>query len=152
MGPESFPALNAALNALSALLLTLGYSAIRRRKNALEGGRMVVLHKTCMLSALAVSILFLASYLYYHVVVRGGRPTYFQGQGFIRPLYFTLLLSHTALATVVAPMALYTAYQGLRGRLARHVSIARWTLPIWLYVSVTGVLVYVMLYHLYPGP
>jgi putative membrane protein len=152
MEAETFPALNAALNAISALLLTFGYSAIRRHRNALNGGRMITLHKACMLSALAVSMLFLTSYLYYHIVVRGGRPTYFQGQGIIRPIYFALLLSHTLLAAIVAPMALYTAYQGLRGRLARHVWIARWTLPIWLYVSVTGVLVYVMLYRLYPAP
>jgi uncharacterized membrane protein YozB (DUF420 family) len=144
MHPESLPSVNAALNASSALLLTLGYVAIRRRA--------VALHKTCMLSALAVSALFLACYLYYHFVVRNGRPTPFTGDGWIRPVYFALLLSHTALAIVVAPLALYTALQGLRGRLARHVKVARWTLPIWLYVSITGVMVYGMLYHLYPGP
>jgi putative membrane protein len=144
MNPENLPALNAALNATSAILLTLGFSAIRRRA--------VTFHKTCMLSALAVSAGFLASYLYYHFVVKNGRPTPFLAQGWVRPVYFTLLLSHTLLAAVVAPLAIYTAYQGLRGRLKRHVRIARWTLPIWLYVSVTGVMVYMMLYRLYPTP
>jgi putative membrane protein len=144
MDPESFPTLNAVLNAASAILLTLGYSAVRRRA--------IALHKTCMLSALVVSAGFLASYLYYHLVVRNGQPTPFLAEGWIRPVYFALLLSHTLLAMIVAPLALYTAYQGLRGRLDRHRRIARWTLPMWIYVSLTGVLVYVLLYHLYPAP
>jgi len=142
MNPEDLPALNAALNATSAILLALGYSAIRRHA--------IVFHKTCMLSALAVSAVFLASYLYYHFVVKNGQPTPFSGEGWVRPVYFTLLWSHMLLATAMAPLALYTAYLGLCGRLKRHVRIARWTLPIWLYVSVTGVVVYMMLYHLYP--
>jgi len=132
------PALNALLNSTCALLLVLGYAAIRRR--------LETLHKVCMLSALAVSAVFLTSYLYYHFVVLNGQPTAFRGQGWIRPLYFTILLSHTLLAVVVAPLAPYTAYQGLRDRRPRHVRLARWTLPLWLYVSVTGVVVYVMLY------
>ena len=144
MDPESFPTLNAALNAASAILLTLGYSAIRRRA--------IALHKTCMLSAVAVSAAFLGSYLYYHLVVKNGQPTPFLAEGWVRRVYFTLLLSHTLLAMIVAPLALYTAYQGLRNRLDRHRRIARWTLPMWIYVSVTGVIVYVMLYHLYPAP
>jgi uncharacterized membrane protein YozB (DUF420 family) len=142
IGPEELPSVNAVLNAGSAFLLTIGYRAIRSRR--------VRLHKTCMLTALAISCLFLASYLYYHLVIREGKPTYFQGQGWIRPVYFAILLSHTALAALTAPLALATAYLGLRGRFTRHKAIARWTLPIWLYVSITGVVVYWMLYHLYP--
>jgi protein SCO1/2/putative membrane protein len=138
------PAVNAALNGTSAVLLLFGYAAIRRR--------WVGLHKACMLTALAVSALFLASYLYYHFAVRHGEPTRFQGPDPVRYVYLAVLLSHTVLATVVAPLALFTAYQGLRDRLARHVKVARWTLPVWLYVSVTGVVVYVMLYQLYPAP
>jgi protein SCO1/2 len=137
------PAVNAALNGLSALVLSIGYLAIRRRR--------VVLHKTCMLVALGISALFLMSYLYYHIAVKKGEPTPFTGSGWIRPVYFAVLLSHTLLAAVVAPMAVFTAYQGLRDRLSRHVRVARWTLPLWLYVSVTGVVVYWMLYHLYPS-
>jgi putative membrane protein len=138
------PAANAALNGTSAVLLILGYAAIRRRA--------IALHKTCMLSALCVSSVFLGSYLYYHLVVRHGEPTRFSGDGLARAVYFTILISHTVLAAVTAPLALFTAYQGLRGRFKQHVRVARWTLPIWLYVSITGVVVYGMLYHLYPSP
>jgi uncharacterized membrane protein YozB (DUF420 family) len=144
MGPENLPSLNAVLNGTSAVLLLVGYAAIRRRA--------IAVHKACMLSALAVSILFLACYLYYHLVVRKGQPTYFTAVGWVRPLYFALLFSHTLLAVVAAPLALVTAYRGLRLQYKRHVRIARWTLPIWLYVSITGVIVYWMLYHLYPSP
>jgi len=141
LGPEDLPAVNAALNATSAVLLMLGYAAIRRRS--------ITLHKTCMLAALCVSVVFLGSYLYYHLIVRHGEPTRFTGAGPARAVYFTILISHTLLAMVTAPLALFTAYQGLRNRLAQHVRVARWTLPIWLYVSITGVVVYWMLYHLY---
>jgi len=134
------PGFNAALNGTCAILLVAGFLAIRRRQEKL--------HKACMLSALAVSILFLTSYLFYHGVL-GGRPTAFQGEGWIRLVYLTILWSHTVLAAVVAPLALFTAWQGLCDRRPRHVRIARWTLPLWLYVSVTGVVVYWMLYHLY---
>jgi protein SCO1/2/putative membrane protein len=134
------PAMNAVLNGTCTVLLIAGYLAIRRRKETL--------HKVCMLLALAVSIVFLASYLYYHFVVLDGKPTGFQGQGWIRPVYFAVLLSHTLLAMVVAPLALYTVFVGLRDRRPRHVKVGRWTLPLWLYVSVTGVIVYWMLYHL----
>jgi protein SCO1 len=140
--PENLPDLNAFLNGLSAVLLTAGYLAIKRHR--------VAAHKACMLAALVVSTTFLASYLYYHLVVKGGEPTRFTGEGWVRPIYFTVLLSHTVLAAAVAPLAVFTAYQGLRGNLARHVRVARWTWPLWLYVSVTGVVVYWMLYHLYP--
>jgi putative membrane protein len=109
--------------------------------------RAVPVHKTCMLSALAVSALFLTSYLYYHFVVKNGRPAPFQGAGWIRGAYFAILLTHTILAIVVAPLALTTAYLGLRNKLLRHMKLARWTLPIWLYVSITGVVVYWLLYR-----
>jgi putative membrane protein len=137
---EDLPGVNAVLNASSALLLIAGYVAIRRRA--------VPVHKACMLSALAVSALFLTSYLYYHFVVKNGRPTPFQGTGWVRGGYFAILLTHTSLAIVVAPLALTTAYLGLRNRLLRHMKLARWTLPIWLYVSIRGVIVYWMLYRL----
>ncbi|CAN5341969.1 hypothetical protein BH10PLA2_BH10PLA2_27050 [soil metagenome] len=136
---EDLPGVNAILNATSALLLIAGYVAIRRRA--------VTLHKTCMLSAVAVSAIFLSSYLYYHFVVKNGRPTPFTGTGWIRGAYFTILLTHTILAVAVAPLALTTAYLGLRNKLLRHMKLARWTLPIWLYVSITGVIVYWMLYR-----
>ncbi len=142
IGPEDLPSVNAALNGTSALLLMAGYAAIRRRN--------VVVHKTCMLTALAVSTVFLASYLYYHLVVREGQPTRFTGEGMARLVYFAVLLSHTVLAAVTAPLAIITATLGLRNRIDNHRRIARWTLPIWLYVSITGVVVYWMLYQLYP--
>jgi protein SCO1/2/putative membrane protein len=140
--PVSWPAINATLNGSCAVLLVLGYAAVRRR--------WIALHKACMLTALAVSAAFLTCYLYYHFAVLRGQPTRFTGEGWARLTYFTILLSHTLLAVVVTPLALVTTYFGLRDRLARHVRLARWTLPLWLYVSVTGVVVYWMLYHLYP--
>jgi uncharacterized membrane protein YozB (DUF420 family) len=99
-----------------------------------------------MLAAVGVSALFLASYLYYHAL-HGATP--FPGSGWSRPVYFVILISHTILAAVVAPMVLVTVYLALRGRLANHLRLARWTLPIWLYVSITGVLVYLFLYHFF---
>ncbi len=140
------PSFNATLNALSGLLLVLGYLTIKRR--------YIVAHKACMLGALTVSAIFLASYLYLHIVIRGGKATEFAVQNPAAPpwiawLYYTILLTHTILAIVVAPLALVTAYLGLRDRLRSHRRIARWTLPIWLYVSATGVVVYWMLYRLY---
>ena len=140
-GPSvtDLPALNAALNGTSALLLASGYLCIRRGK--------VTAHKACMVSALVLSTLFLASYLTYHYHV-GSVP--FGGQGWIRTAYFAVLVSHTVLAVTIVPLALVTLSRALRGRFGAHVRIARWTLPLWLYVSVTGVLVYWMLYHLSP--
>ncbi len=138
-----FPTLNATLNAISTVLLIAGYLAIRRLR--------VRIHMTCMLSALGVSALFLASYIYYHVAVRLGQSTRYAGDGPVRTLYFLILVSHVILAAIATPMALFTAYQALRGRFERHRRIARWTLPIWLYVSVTGVVVYCMLYQPFPG-
>ena len=131
------PAINATLNSLSAGLLTTGYVLIRR-------GR-VTLHKACMLAAFGTSVLFLTSYLTYHAHV-GSVP--FLGEGFIRILYFTILVSHVTLAVAILPLALVTLSYALRARFGRHVALARWTLPIWLYVSVTGVIVYLMLYQL----
>ncbi|WP_239993054.1 DUF420 domain-containing protein [Candidatus Methylomirabilis limnetica] len=133
------PTINAALNGTSALLLSLGYLLIRQRK--------ITAHKLCMGAALGTSTLFLMSYLTYHYQV-GSIP--FAGHGGIRALYFTILISHTVLAAAIPPLALITVYRALRGRFDRHVRIARWTLPLWLYVSVTGVIIYCMLYHLYP--
>ena len=130
------PTLNAVLNSASAILLTTGFVFIRRGK--------VAAHRACMLGAFAVSVLFLASYLVYHYHA-GSRP--FAGQGWIRPLYFALLISHVVLAAVIVPLALTTIYRGLTLQVERHKRIARRTLPIWLYVSVTGVIVYLLLYH-----
>jgi uncharacterized membrane protein YozB (DUF420 family) len=138
-----FPATNACLNAAAGVLILAGYGFIRNR--------LVRAHVACMLTALVVSAIFLSSYLYYHIVVKHGVATKFPSDApdAARYLYFSILLTHTVLAVVTAPMALFTAWQGLRNRLDRHVRIARWVLPIWLYVSVTGVVVYWMLYRLY---
>jgi uncharacterized membrane protein YozB (DUF420 family) len=135
---SDLPALNATLNAISALLLTSGYVLIRR------GDR--VNHQRAMLAALGTSALFLVSYVTYHANV-GSKP--FPGDGPVRALYFTILISHIVLAAVILPMALVTANRGLRARFDAHVRLARWTLPIWMYVSVTGVVIYLMLYQLY---
>jgi uncharacterized membrane protein YozB (DUF420 family) len=132
------PALNAALNGTSAVFLTIGYVLIRR-------GR-ITLHKRCMLAALVTSTLFLTSYVVYHANT-GSRP--FSGTGSIRYVYFSILISHVLLAVTILPLALVTATRGLRAQYDRHVRIARWTLPLWLYVSVTGVVIYLMLYQLY---
>jgi len=140
IGISDLPSVNASLNATSAILLVVGYLCIRRRK--------VTAHKACMVTAFITSTIFLISYLtlrYY-----AGMTT-FTGQGWIRPVYFTILISHTILAAAIVPLALVTLSRALRARFDRHVRIARWTLPLWLYVSVTGVVVYVMLYHLYPS-
>jgi putative membrane protein len=134
---EDLPGLNATLNAIAAALLVGGYIMIRRRR--------IAAHKRFMLSAFATSALFLASYLVYHYNV-GSRP--FTGQGPIRVVYFTILITHVVLAAAILPMALITLNHAVRARFERHVPIARWTLPVWLYVSVTGVLVYWMLYRM----
>jgi uncharacterized membrane protein YozB (DUF420 family) len=138
MSISDLPALNASLNAISAMLLTTGYVLVRR-------GR-ADLHKRCMLAALSTSALFLISYVVYHLNA-GSRP--FTGQGPIRFVYFAILITHVILAAVILPLALTTATRGLLGQYDRHVRIARWTLPLWLYVSVTGVVIYLMLYQLY---
>ncbi len=134
------PGLNALLNGLSALLITTGYVFIRSKR--------VAAHRNCMISAFITSSLFLVSYLTYHYHT-GSHP--FAGQGWIRPVYFTILFSHTILAAAVVPLALTTLYRAAKRRFDKHVVIARWTLPIWWYVSVTGVIVYWMLYRVYPS-
>lgn len=135
------PHLNATLNATSAILLIAGYWFIKR-------GR-VVAHRRCQLSAVTASVLFLISYLVYHY---HHGATRFPGQGIVRPIYFTILTTHTVLAVVIVPMVIITILRAKRGDFVRHKAIARWTLPMWLYVSITGVVVYLMLYHLYPSP
>ena len=137
---SEFPALDAMLNATSAVLLTLGYLFIRKKH--------ILVHKICMLSAFATSSLFLVCYLWYHA---HHGLTRFQGQGAIRALYFTLLGSHTVLAVVIVPLVLTTLYRAWQKRFDLHKRVARWSLPLWLYVSVTGVLVYWILYRLYPA-
>jgi putative membrane protein len=139
---SDLPALNACLNATSALLLVLGHRAIKRFA--------IDRHRRLMLSAAVTSALFLVSYVTYHV--KAG-TTHFAGPGPVRAVYFAILISHTILAVAVLPLALRTLYLGLKRRDDKHRAIARWTYPIWLYVSVTGVVVYLMLYRLYPsGP
>lgn len=135
----ALPALNALLNGASAVLLTAGWLFIRRRR--------IVAHRACMLAAFCVSALFLGSYVVYHALA-GSRP--FTGQGWARGVYFPLLISHVVLAAVMVPFVLTTLYRALGGQFARHARLARRTLPVWLYVSVTGVLVYWMLYRLFP--
>src|SRR5512137_3156795 len=125
------PAVNAALNALSACLLIGGYACIRRGRRAA--------HQRCMLAAFLVSVLFLVSYLTLRYLAG---MTRFEGQGWIRPVYFTILLSHTVLAAGIVPLAIVTMARALREEHARHVRVARWTLPLWLYVSITGVVIY----------
>jgi putative membrane protein len=137
---SELPALNAALNSLSAVLLTIGYFMIRR-------GR-VGAHRACMVAAFSTSTLFLASYLVYHYY---HGSTGFTGEGWVRALYFLILGTHTVLAVVIVPLILVTLTRAARGRFASHARLARWTLPLWLYVSVTGVVVYLMLYQLYPA-
>ena len=133
---SALPKLNAMLNGGSAILLGAGYVFIWRRQ--------IAAHLSCMLSAFGLSILFLISYVVYHFHA-GSRP--FTGQGWVRPVYFVLLLTHVVLAAVIVPLALTTIWRALSGRFDRHRTIARWTLPIWLYVSVTGVVIYWMLYR-----
>ena len=132
------PAVNAVLNGTAAVFLISGYMLIRRGRREL--------HKRCMLAALVTSALFLVSYVTYHANA-GSRP--FPGQGPVRALYFVILITHVVLAATILPLALTTTARGLRAQYDRHVRIARWTLPIWIYVSVTGVVIYLMLYQLY---
>jgi len=129
---------NATLNGIAAMFLTAGFILIKRGRRDL--------HKRCMLGALAASTLFLVSYVVYHANA-GSRP--FPGTGLVRLLYFAILITHVILAASVLPLALVTTTRGLREQYARHVRIARWTFPIWVYVSVTGVIIYLMLYQMY---
>jgi putative membrane protein len=140
MSGYDLPVVNATLNGSAAVLLIMGYIAVM--------AGMIRLHKTAMLTALATSTAFLASYLYYHFAVRHGQATRYTGAW--REAYFAVLISHTILAALAAPLALTTAWLGLSNRLKWHRRIARVTLPIWLYVSITGVVVYLFLKDLYP--
>lgn len=139
MGVSDLPLVNALLNGTSAVLLLAGYQRIRAGKKES--------HRKFMIAALIASGLFLASYLIYHAQVGSVK---FTGEGVARIIYFTILISHTVLAVAVPPLALLTLVRALRERFQAHRSIARWTLPVWLYVSVTGVIVYLMLYRLFP--
>ena len=138
---HDLPALNATLNAISAVLLVSGFACIRRHN--------IPAHRACMIAAFATSCLFLISYLTYHF--QAG-TTRFQGQGWIRPVYFSILFTHTPLAAAIVPLAVVTLRRGLRAQYVRHKKVARWTLPLWLYVSVTGVVIYWLLYHAYCAP
>ena len=134
---SDLPAVNATLNAISACLLTAGYAFMKRRQ--------ISAHRACMIAAFTTSCLFLISYLVYHAHI-GSKP--FPGQGPIRVVYFTILISHVLLAATIVPLALVTLRRGLRMDVARHRRIARWSWPLWMYVSVTGVVIYVMLYRM----
>lgn len=134
------PHLNASLNTISALFLIAGYRFIR--------AGFIRAHRNCQIAALVTSTCFLVSYLTYHYY---HGDTRFLGQGIVRPFYFTILITHVILAIVIVPLVLITVYRAARGDFIRHRKIARWTLPLWLYVSVTGVIVYLMLYRIYPS-
>ncbi len=133
------PALNAVLNGASAVLLVIAHRFI-------TAGKMDQ-HRRTMLAAVSTSVLFLVNYLTYHAIIHGSK--HFPGQGSVRYLYFTILLTHTVLAAAIVPMVLVTLTRGLKANYERHRAIARWTYPLWLYVSVTGVVIYLMLYQLY---
>ncbi len=141
LDPSLLPSVNASLNALAAICLVAGYVLIRRRN--------VKAHRAAMVAALVCSMLFLTSYLYYHSQVGSVR---FQGTGGVRTFYFAVLISHTVLAALVPVLAGLTVFQVLRARFDRHRRIARWALPIWLYVSITGVVIYWMLYRMSFAP
>jgi uncharacterized membrane protein YozB (DUF420 family) len=138
---EQLPTVNATLNALAAVLLVTGWAQIKAGRERA--------HKVTMLSAFAVSIAFLTCYLIYHYHKLSVK---FEGPPSVRPVYYTILISHVILAATVPFLASTTIYLGLRDRRARHRRLARWTFPIWLYVSITGVVIYAMLYHIYPAP
>lgn len=134
------PAVNASLNGLSAIFLSFGFYFIRRQK--------ITAHRNCMIGALSSSVLFLICYLTYHFTVK--TLTRFHDPEWFRPIYLIILLTHTVLAVVIVPMVLITVSRALRQRFDRHKKIARWTWPIWMYVSVTGVLIYLLLYQIFP--
>lgn len=140
LSPTFFPALNAFLNGTSAVLIGTGFYFIRNRR--------IEAHKRMMLAGFVTSSLFLISYLYYHLVLRAG-VTHFRGTGISRPVYFSILISHTILAAVVVPFVLVTLARALRGRFVKHKAIAPYTFAIWMYVSVTGVVIYFMLYKIF---
>jgi len=145
MSIYDLPAVNATLNGLSAVLLTAGYVFIRRGQK--------IAHRNCMIAAFCVSVVFLCCYLTYHTYLavelhRG--PTHFLNPPWFRPIYLTILLTHTILAVVIVPMILITLSRALREKFDKHKQIARWTWPFWMYVSVTGVIVYLLLYQIFP--
>lgn len=144
MSPADLPAVNATLNGLSALFLTGGYYFIRRQKRTA--------HRNCMVAAFITSVLFLACYVTYHAynayVLHKG-PTIFRDPAWFRPIYLVILASHTVLAMVIVPLAIGSLYLGLKARFDRHRRLARWTWPLWMYVSVTGVLIYFLLYRIF---
>ena len=137
-----FPPVNASLNALSGVFLVIAYVHIRNKR--------IAEHRRFMLAACATSVLFLISYVTYHTL-RGGVVTRFTGEGGWRTLYLTILGTHTVLAVVILPLAIMSVYNGLKMRVPQHRRVARWTFPLWMYVSVTGVLVYFFLYHWFPS-
>ena len=130
------PTINASLNAMAGIFLFLGWLAIKK-------GRQEI-HKRCMISALVSSTLFLISYVTYHILIHG--VTRYQGQGIVRPIYFFILLTHTPLAVIIVPFCLTAVYHAVKGNFQAHTKITRWLWPTWMYVSVTGVLIYLMLY------
>ena len=136
---SDLPAVNAALNTVSTIFLTCGYLFIRRQRQ--------VAHRNCMIGAVISSALFLTCYLIYHY--NAGR-TVFRDPAWFRPIYLTILLTHTILAVVIVPLVLTTLYRAARRQFDRHKKIARWTWPIWMYVSITGVVIYFLLYHIFP--
>jgi len=145
MSIHDLPAVNASLNGLSAVFLTAGYVFIRRKNQ--------MAHRNCMVAAFITSVVFLACYLTYHgylaVVLHQG-PTRFLHPQWFRPIYLTVLLTHTVLAVVIVPLILVTLYRAKKERFELHKQIARWTWPLWMYVSVTGVIVYFLLYRIFP--
>jgi len=142
MSINFLPTLNAILNATSGILITIGFIFIRSKR--------IAAHRACMIGAVISSSLFLISYLVYHVGFKAG-VTRFTGTGWVRPVYYGILISHTILAITIVPFVAVTLTRALRGRFILHRRIARWTFPMWLYVSVTGVIVYLMLYQFYPA-
>jgi len=136
------PAFNAILNATTGILIVMGFLFIKNKR--------IAAHRACMIGAVITSSVFLISYVVYHVGFGAG-VSRFMGTGWVRPVYFTILITHTILAVTIVPFVIVTLTRALRGSFQRHRAIARWTFPMWLYVSVTGVIVYLMLYHLYPS-
>jgi uncharacterized membrane protein YozB (DUF420 family) len=137
---HDLPAVNGTLNGLSAILLSAGFVFVKQKK--------IAAHRACMIAAFGTSVLFLICYLTYHIAVHTMTP--FHNPAWFRPIYLTILLTHTVLAVVVVPMVLVTLSRALRQRFDKHRQIARWTWPVWMYVSVTGVVVYLILYQIFP--
>lgn len=138
--PSTYPAVNAVLNATSAVLIGAGRYFIAQKR--------ITAHRNCMIAAVGTSSVFLIGYLYYHFAIMHGVATRFQGVGAIRLVYFAILLTHTVLAVAVVPLVIAAVWNGLTNRVERHRRIVRWTYPIWMYVSITGVVIYMMLYRL----